>query len=193
MHVDRAGTAKQLDGRFANSVPAGPSMVSWPNSPSVEPAAGDAGDSLRDPALGAGRRERALPRHAVLPPHRAVLHPVDALPEPWLETIRELRVPVVDAAARGRLWPAVVDVRLLGPAEVAAPGPVDPAWRPSLTELAIAASVEPDAVAESLLQSYRFRGGDAIASALVEICAPGWAPQMTVLRAYVSATVEVGR
>jgi hypothetical protein len=66
----------------------------------------------------------------------------------WRGAIAGLARPVLDVEGRDRLWPAVVEVRVLGPVEVRAPGAVAQGYRGVLAELAAAAAVHPDGLPE---------------------------------------------
>lgn len=72
------------------------------------------------------------------------------LPQAWLDTIRVIREPVVTAAQRARLWPAVAEVRLVGPLEVTALGTDLTGQEPAIAEL-ILASLHPDGLPTGML------------------------------------------
>ena len=66
---------------------------------------------------------------------------------------------------------APVGVRLLGPVEVLAPGPVDPAARPLLTEIVVAAALHPEGLHEAVLRAEvwpRGVGDDVLAATLAQ-------------------------
>lgn len=72
------------------------------------------------------------------------------LPQAWLDTIRVIREPVVTGAQRARLWPAVAEVRLVGPLEVTALGTDLTGQEPAIAEL-ILASLHPDGLPTDML------------------------------------------
>lgn len=74
------------------------------------------------------------------------------VPDEWREAIRTLRTPVLSDDERNRLWPAPIEVRVLGPVEVLGPGPVIAARRPLLTELAAAAALRANGLTSVVLR-----------------------------------------
>lgn len=81
---------------------------------------------------------------------------------------------------------AAVEVRLLGPVEVLAPGPVDPAAQPLLTEIVVAAALHRDGLHEAVLRAEvwpRGVGDDVFAATVAQVqawlgTAPDLAPRL---------------
>lgn len=74
-----------------------------------------------------------------------------ALPSTWRTAIRDLSAPVLTDRDRDRIWPAPVEVRVLGPLEIRAPGTVSAPYRAMLTDLLVLAALHPDGVPNSLV------------------------------------------
>lgn len=134
-----------------------PSAVVWPavvGTASVPAASSDVG-------VVSGRIDRT--ERVTTPPESspdasAPARPGD-LPAPWLDSIRSLDHAVVSDADRERRWPAAVDIALLGPITITAPGPVDSSQRPFLTELVTAAVLHPEGLPDAVLRSCVARRG----------------------------------
>ena len=73
-----------------------------------------------------------------------------ALPDSWRRTIRSLPTPVLTDRERDRLWPAPVEVRMLGPLEIRAPATAPEPYRMVLTDLLVLAALHPDGAPHSL-------------------------------------------
>lgn len=75
-----------------------------------------------------------------------------ALPDSWRRTIRSLPTPVLTDRERDRLWPAPVEVRMLGPLEIRAPATAPEPYRMVLTDLLVLAALHPDGAPHSLVR-----------------------------------------
>ncbi|WP_156960844.1 bacterial transcriptional activator domain-containing protein [Amycolatopsis taiwanensis] len=103
-------------------------------------------------AVGVARPARAASPSASPAPLAPNGSRSSRVPDEWRETIRALRAPVVSDAERNRLWPAPIEVRVLGPVEVLAPGPVITARKPLLTELTAAAALRDNGFTSAALR-----------------------------------------
>lgn len=96
---------------------------------------------------------REAPRDRHRDGRRGVASP--RTPEAWRRQIASLAEPVLSDEARETLFPATVEVRLLGPWLLRTAGPIEPHLGPLLVDLLISAALRPDGVPEAEVPGMR--------------------------------------